>query len=60
VFVNTTVYLHKEDVPAVVTVAFGTRDEVRQIPGAGVLRSGTNSNNIPFVFFNGRGELVGY
>ena len=58
--VNTTVYLHKEDVPAIVPVAFGTRDEVRQIRERGVLRVGYNSNNIPFVFFNGRGELVGY
>jgi ABC-type amino acid transport substrate-binding protein len=58
--VNTTVYLHKEDVPALVPVASGTRDEIRQIRERGVLRVGYNSNNVPFVFFNGNGELVGY
>ena len=58
--VNTTVYLHKEDVPALVPTASGTRDEIRQIRERGVLRVGYNSNNVPFVFFNGNGELVGY
>jgi len=58
--VNTTVYLHREDVPAVVPAGSGTRDEIRQIRERGVLRVGYNSNNVPFVFFNGRGELVGY
>jgi Na+/H+-dicarboxylate symporter len=58
--VNTTVYLHKEDVPAIVPVDYGRSDEVRQIRQRGVLRVGYNSNNVPFVFFNGRGELVGY
>lgn len=58
--VNTTVYLHREDVPAIIPAASGTRDEVRQIRERGVLRVGYNSNNVPFVFFNGRGELVGY
>jgi proton glutamate symport protein len=57
--VNTTVYLHKEDVPAIVPTDYGM-DEVRQIRERGVLRVGYNSNNVPFVFFNGRGELVGY
>jgi Na+/H+-dicarboxylate symporter len=58
--VNTTVYLHREDVPAIVPAASGTRDEIRQIRERGVLRVGYNSNNVPFVFFNDRGELVGY
>ena len=57
--VNTTVYLHKEDVPAIVPTDYGS-DEVRQIRERGVLRVGYNSNNVPFVFFNGRDELVGY
>jgi Na+/H+-dicarboxylate symporter len=57
--VNTTVYLNREDVPARVPTEYG-RDEVRQIRERGVLRVGYNSNNVPFVFFNGRGELVGY
>jgi ABC-type amino acid transport substrate-binding protein len=58
--VNTTVYLHREDVPAIVPASSGTRDEVRQIRERGVLRVGYNSNNVPFVFFNDKGELVGY
>ncbi len=58
--VNTTVYLHKEDVPAIVPMDYGGRDEIRQIRERGVLRVGYNSNNVPFVFFNGRDELVGY
>lgn len=57
--VKTTVYRHKEDVPAIVPTDYG-RDEVRQIRERGVLRVGYNSNNVPFVFFNGRDELVGY
>jgi len=58
--VNTTVYLHKEDVPAVAPLLLGEKDEIRQIRERGVLRVGYNSNNIPFAFFNGKGELVGY
>ncbi len=58
--VNTTVYLHKEDVPPVPPPATGPRDEIRQIRERGVLRVGYNSNNVPFAFFNGKGELVGY
>ncbi len=58
--VNTTVYLHRGDVPAIDPPAPGRRDEVRQIRERGVLRVGYNSNNVPFVFFNGKGELVGY
>lgn len=58
--VNTTVYLHKEDVPAIVPTDYGRGDEIRQIRERGVLRVGYNSNNVPFVFFNGKGELVGY
>lgn len=58
--VNTTVYLHKEDVPAIVPVDYGRKDEIRQIRERGVLRVGYSSNNVPFVFFNDKGKLVGY
>jgi len=58
--VNTTVYLHREDVPVIIPADYGGKDEIRQIRERGVLRVGYNSNNVPFVFFNGRGELVGY
>jgi ABC-type amino acid transport substrate-binding protein len=58
--VNTTVYLHKEDVPPVAPPGPGERDEIKQIRERGVLRVGYNSNNVPFVFFNSNGELVGY
>ena len=58
--VNTTVYLHREDVPALAPPPPGTRDEIRAIRERGVLRVGYNQNNVPFVFFNGRKELVGY
>jgi proton glutamate symport protein len=58
--VNTTVYLHREDVPAIAPPAPGRRDEIRQIRERGVLRVGYNSNNVPFVFFNDKRELVGY
>ncbi|MEN6442891.1 MAG: cation:dicarboxylase symporter family transporter [Methanoregula sp.] len=58
--VNTTVCLHKEDVPAVAPPPPGPQDEIRQIRERGVLRVGYNQNNVPFVFFNGNGELVGY
>jgi Na+/H+-dicarboxylate symporter len=58
--VNTTVYLHRKDVPPIVEPASGMQDTVRQIRERGVLRVGYNSNNVPFVFFNDRGELVGY
>jgi Na+/H+-dicarboxylate symporter/ABC-type amino acid transport substrate-binding protein len=58
--VNTTVYLHKEDVPAVAPPPPGGRDEIRQIRQRGVLRVGYNSNNVPFAFFNSNGKLVGY
>jgi len=58
--VNTTVYLHKEDVPPVTPPAPGERDEIRQIRERGVIRVGYNSNNVPFAFFNSKGELVGY
>ncbi|MFA4878309.1 MAG: cation:dicarboxylase symporter family transporter [Methanoregula sp.] len=58
--VNTTVYRHKEDVPAVAPLPPGRMDEIRQIRERGVLRVGYNSNNVPFVFFNRKGELVGY
>ena len=58
--VNTTVYRSREEVPAFAPPPSGVRDEIREIRERGVLRVGYNSNNIPFVFFNGRGELVGY
>jgi len=58
--VNTTVYLHREDVPALVPPAPGRRDEIRQIRERDMLRVGYSSNNVPFVFFNDKGNLVGY
>ena len=58
--VNTTVYLHKEDVPVIAPTDYGRKDEIRQIRDRGVLRVGYNSNNVPFVFFNEKPELVGY
>ncbi len=58
--VNATVYHSREEVPASAPALPGTRDEIREIRERGVLRVGYNSNNIPFVFFNGKGELVGY
>jgi Na+/H+-dicarboxylate symporter/ABC-type amino acid transport substrate-binding protein len=58
--VNTTVYLHTEDVPLFAPPAPGPRDEIQQIRERGVLRVGYNSNNVPFAFFNSKGELVGY
>lgn len=58
--VNTTVYLHAEDVPPLVPPDSGQRDMIRQIRERGVLRVGYNSNNVPFAFFNSKGELVGY
>ena len=58
--VNTTVYLHREDVPAIAPPPPGARDEIRAIRERGVLRVGYNQNNVPFVFFNGKNELVGY
>jgi len=58
--VNTTVYLHREDVPPLIPMDYGGIDEIRQIRERGALRVGYNSNNVPFVFFNGRDELVGY
>jgi Na+/H+-dicarboxylate symporter/ABC-type amino acid transport substrate-binding protein len=58
--VNTTVYLHTEDVPAIAPPPPGARDEIQAIRDRGVLRIGYNSNNVPFAFFNGKGELVGY
>ncbi|HVP97601.1 cation:dicarboxylate symporter family transporter [Methanoregula sp.] len=58
--INTTVYLNREDVPPVAPPPSVGRDEIREIRDRGVLRVGYNSNNVPFVFFNGKGELVGY
>ena len=58
--VNTTVYLRREDVPVLVPPAPMRRDEIRQIRERDMLRVGYNSNNIPFVFFNNKGKLVGY
>jgi Na+/H+-dicarboxylate symporter/ABC-type amino acid transport substrate-binding protein len=58
--VNTTVYLRSEDVPPLAPQDSGGGVDVRQIRDRGVLRVGYNDNNIPFVFFNGKGELVGY
>ncbi|MHB8118462.1 MAG: cation:dicarboxylate symporter family transporter [Methanothrix sp.] len=61
--VSTKVYLRSQDVPvpALQHSQFSDQwDDVKQIKNRGVLRVGYNSNCIPFVFFNGKGELVGY
>ncbi|ACL17411.1 cation:dicarboxylate symporter family transporter [Methanosphaerula palustris] len=59
--INTTVYSRVEDVPPLGPYDLGGGGEdVKQIRERGVLRVGYNSNNIPFVFFNGKGDLVGY
>ena len=46
--------------PAIAPPPPGARDEIQAIRDRGVLRVGYNQNNVPFVFFNGKGELVGY
>jgi Na+/H+-dicarboxylate symporter/ABC-type amino acid transport substrate-binding protein len=58
--VNTTVYLKREDVPPINATSYGRADEIRQIRERGVLRVGYNEYNVPFAFFNEKGELVGY
>lgn len=58
--VNTTVYLRPEDVPATVGRESGGGDVGRRAVERGALRVGYNPNCIPFVFFNGKGDLVGY
>ena len=58
--VNTTVYLRPEDVPAPVDRDSGGGDAGRRIMERGVLRVGYNGNPVPFAFFNGKGDLVGY
>jgi len=58
--VNTTVYLKRADVPLINPTEYGDGDEVRQIRERGVLRVGYNEYNVPFAFFNERGDLVGY
>jgi Na+/H+-dicarboxylate symporter/ABC-type amino acid transport substrate-binding protein len=58
--VNTVVYLRPQDVPDQAPLDSAQADEIRAIKNRGVLRVGYNSNNIPFVFFNSRGDLVGY
>jgi len=58
--VNTTVYLRPEDVPVPAAYDPGGGDTVRRIRERGALRVGYNSNCMPFSFFNGKGQLVGY
>jgi Na+/H+-dicarboxylate symporter/ABC-type amino acid transport substrate-binding protein len=58
--VNTTVYLHSQDVPDPTSQDLAQPDEIKAIKSRGVLRVGYAGNNIPFVFFNGQGDLVGY
>ena len=58
--VNTTVYLRPEDVPVPVVRDAGGGDVGRRIVERGALRVGYNGDSIPFAFFNGHGELVGY
>lgn len=58
--VKTTVYLRPQDAPNLVPQHSAQVDEIKAIKNRGFLRVGYNSNNIPFVFFNSRGDLVGY
>ena len=58
--ISTKVYLTMDDVHPRVQPASVHMDKIQQIKQRGVLRVGYNSNCIPFVFFNARGELVGY
>jgi len=58
--ISTTVYLSVKDVPPLVRPAAIRADIIPQIRQRGFLRVGYNSNCIPFVFFNGKGRLVGY
>jgi Na+/H+-dicarboxylate symporter/ABC-type amino acid transport substrate-binding protein len=58
--VNTTVYLHPQDVPDLTPQNLAQADEIKAIKSRDVLRVGYNSNNVPFAFFNGQGDLVGY
>ncbi|MDD1704194.1 MAG: cation:dicarboxylase symporter family transporter [Methanoregula sp.] len=58
--VNTTVYLRPADVLPLPPPGLEGLDEIRRIQERGALRVGYNSNNVPFVFFNAKGELVGY
>ncbi len=61
--VSTKVYLRSQDVPAPaqkLSQISDQGDDVKRIKNRGVLRVGYNGKCIPFVFFNGKGELVGY
>ena len=58
--VNTTVYLDPQDVPVIGSNITVGEDKLHEISDRGMLRVGYNRNNVPFVFFNGKGELVGY
>ena len=58
--VNTVVYLRPEEAPVLAQQDSAQADEIKAIKNRGVLRVGYNSSNIPFVFFNSRGDLVGY
>ena len=54
------VYHSSLDVPSATIDSSSQEDAVKRIRQRGVLRVGYNSNCIPFVFFNKKGDLVGY
>jgi proton glutamate symport protein len=58
--ISSKVYLSMKDVRPFDRPSSVNMDSIRQIKKRGFLRVGYNSNCIPFVFFNGKGELVGY
>ena len=58
--IHARVYKTMEDVRPFDRPSSVNLDNIQQIKKRGFLRVGYNSNCIPFVFFNGKGELVGY
>lgn len=58
--IRSKVYLSMDDVRPFDQPSSVNMDNIQQIKKRGFLRVGYNSNCIPFVFFNGKRELVGY
>lgn len=57
--INTKVYLSADEVPAG-NNSTRNEDPIKRIEDRGALRVGYDANDIPFVFFNKNGSLVGY
>ncbi|HWQ20963.1 MAG TPA: ABC transporter substrate-binding protein [Methanotrichaceae archaeon] len=57
--VMTKVYLSPDEVPASNNATL-FEDPIKRIKDRGALRVGYNANDIPFIFFNKNGSLVGY